>query len=169
MVTEIHYWFTMVSPWAFLGHDAFVKLAKAHDVAILYKPVSLPEVFKETGGLPLADCCVTAIAEAGGDPSGFMQALWDACFLAEEDCGPEAKLAEFLSGTGHDAADILAAAKSGPIRAIYSGRPNEAISIGVFGSPCYVRNGEIFWGQDRLELLGRALASKRAPYTPDAV
>jgi len=32
-----------------------------------------------------------------------------------------------------------------------------------------VRNGEIFWGQDRLELLGRALASKRAPYTPDAV
>ena len=208
MVTEIHYWFTMVSPWAFLGHDAFVKLAKAHDVAILYKPVSLPEVFKETGGLPLAqravarqryrmlelqrwrefrgipmklkpkhwpfdaklaDCCVTAIAEAGGDPSGFMQALWDACFLAEEDCGQEAKLAELLSGTGHDATDILAAAKSEPIRAIYAGRPNEAIGIGVFGSPCYVLNGEIFWGQDRLELLGRALASKRAPYTPDAV
>src|SRR3954454_23144625 len=34
----------------------------------------------------------------------------------------------------------------------------EALSAGVFGAPSYVLpSGEIFWGQDRLELLERAL------------
>ena len=34
----------------------------------------------------------------------------------------------------------------------------------VFGSPGYVLDGEVFWGQDRLELLEDALKSGRAPY-----
>jgi 2-hydroxychromene-2-carboxylate isomerase len=34
----------------------------------------------------------------------------------------------------------------------------------VFGSPVYVLDGEVFWGQDRIELLADALKSGRAPY-----
>ena len=35
---------------------------------------------------------------------------------------------------------------------------DEALAAGVFGAPSYVLpSGEIFWGQDRLELLERAL------------
>jgi 2-hydroxychromene-2-carboxylate isomerase len=207
MGVEIQYWFSLASPWAFLGHDVFLKLARTHAAAVIYKPVFLPEVFEETGGLPLArraparqryrmlelqrwrefrgipmklkpkhwpidpklpDCCVTAILEAGGDPSGFMRAFWEACFIAEEDCLLDAKLAELLSSTGHDAEDVVAAAKSEPIGAIYAARPKEAIGIGVIGSPCYVLNGEVFWGQDRLDLLGLALTSKRKPFAVDA-
>ena len=33
----------------------------------------------------------------------------------------------------------------------------EAIAVGVFGSPTYVVDGELFWGQDRLDLLARCL------------
>ncbi len=34
----------------------------------------------------------------------------------------------------------------------------EALAAGVFGAPSYVLpSGEIFWGQDRLELRDRAL------------
>ena len=34
----------------------------------------------------------------------------------------------------------------------------DALKAGVFGAPSYVLpSGEIFWGQDRLELLERAL------------
>src|SRR5262249_16211026 len=51
---SIDYWFSIASPWAFLGNDAFLKLAREHDVAVIFKPVFLPDVFKETGGLPLA-------------------------------------------------------------------------------------------------------------------
>ncbi|CDM25850.1 2-hydroxychromene-2-carboxylate isomerase [Castellaniella defragrans 65Phen] len=35
---------------------------------------------------------------------------------------------------------------------------DEAVSAGVFGSPSYVLAGEVFWGQDRLDFLDRALA-----------
>jgi carboxymethylenebutenolidase len=34
-----------------------------------------------------------------------------------------------------------------------------AIDAGVFGAPSYVLNGEIFWGQDRLDFVERVLAS----------
>ena len=204
---SIDYWFSLASPWAFLGHDPFLTLAKAHEAAIGYKPVFLADVFKETGGLPLgqraparqryrmlelqrwrelrgvplklkpkhwpfdpklADCCVTAIAEAGGDPSHFMRAIWQSSWIAEEDCAPEQKLAELLSRSGHDAEDVIAAAKSDAIQKIYASRAAEAVAAGVIGSPCYVLNGEVFWGQDRLDLLARALESGRAPFKVDA-
>jgi 2-hydroxychromene-2-carboxylate isomerase len=35
----------------------------------------------------------------------------------------------------------------------------EAIERGVFGAPSYVVDGEIFWGQDRLDFVERALAA----------
>jgi 2-hydroxychromene-2-carboxylate isomerase len=38
----------------------------------------------------------------------------------------------------------------------------------VFGSPVYVLDGEVFWGQDRIELLGDALKSGREPYSSQA-
>jgi 2-hydroxychromene-2-carboxylate isomerase len=34
----------------------------------------------------------------------------------------------------------------------------------VFGSPAYVLDGEVFWGQDRIELLADALKSGRPAY-----
>ena len=35
----------------------------------------------------------------------------------------------------------------------------EALEAGVFGAPSYVLNGEVFWGQDRLEFLEHRLAA----------
>jgi 2-hydroxychromene-2-carboxylate isomerase len=37
-------------------------------------------------------------------------------------------------------------------------------SLPMFGSPGYVLDREVFWGQDRIELLADALKSGRAPY-----
>ena len=34
---------------------------------------------------------------------------------------------------------------------------DEAISLGIFGAPAYVVNGELYWGQDRLDFVERAL------------
>jgi hypothetical protein len=49
-----------------------------------------------------------------------------------------------------------------------SGRPTSKIarmrSLPMFGSPGYVLGREVFWGQDRIELLADALKSGRAPY-----
>ncbi len=39
----------------------------------------------------------------------------------------------------------------------YEQYTQEAIDAGVFGAPSYVIDGEIFWGQDRLDFVERAL------------
>ncbi|MBC8057145.1 MAG: DsbA family protein, partial [Rhizobiales bacterium] len=40
----------------------------------------------------------------------------------------------------------------------YSADTQRAVDAGVFGAPSYVVEGEIFWGQDRLDFLERRLA-----------
>ncbi len=40
----------------------------------------------------------------------------------------------------------------------YEANTQQAIDAGVFGAPSYVVDGEIFWGQDRLDFLDRRLA-----------
>ena len=54
MVRRIDYYFSMVSPWAYIGHPVFVAIARRRAAQIVYRPVPLSEVFFETGGLPLA-------------------------------------------------------------------------------------------------------------------
>ena len=48
-------------------------------------------------------------------------------------------------------------AKSEKVSKIYQDNTEEAIVKNVFGSPTYIFNSELFWGQDRLEFLERAL------------
>jgi 2-hydroxychromene-2-carboxylate isomerase len=40
----------------------------------------------------------------------------------------------------------------------YDAHTQRAIEAGVFGAPSYVINGELFWGQDRLDFVQRRLA-----------
>ena len=61
---------------------------------------------------------------------------------------------------------LVARASSAEIAAIYEQNRQDALAAGVFGAPGYVLDGEVFWGQDRIELLSDALKSGRAPYRP---
>lgn len=45
------------------------------------------------------------------------------------------------------------------IQALYDANTQEAIDVQAFGSPSYVIDGELFWGQDRLEFVERKLAA----------
>ena len=54
MTGPIDYYFSIISTWAYLGHDAFLAMTRRHGVAVRFKPVALSTVFPETGGLPLA-------------------------------------------------------------------------------------------------------------------
>ena len=48
-------------------------------------------------------------------------------------------------------------AKSEKVSKIYKDNTEEAVIKNVFGSPTYICNDELFWGQDRLDFLERAL------------
>ena len=55
------------------------------------------------------------------------------------------------------AASLLAESEAPEIAARYEANTQQALAAGVFGAPSYVVEGEIFWGQDRLEFLERRL------------
>ena len=48
-------------------------------------------------------------------------------------------------------------AKSEKVSKIYQDNTEEAVAKNVFGSPTYIYNNKLFWGQDRLDFLERAL------------
>ena len=50
-------------------------------------------------------------------------------------------------------------AKSEKIAKIYQDNTEEAVAKNVFGSPTYIYNNELFWGQDRSDFLERALTN----------
>jgi 2-hydroxychromene-2-carboxylate isomerase len=54
MGKTITYFLTPVSPWAYLGHERLVALAKARDAQVDIKPIDLGKVFSVSGGLPLS-------------------------------------------------------------------------------------------------------------------
>lgn len=51
---DIDYYFTLVSPWTFLGDQELRDIAARYDADIRHVPVNLGRVFQSTGGLPLA-------------------------------------------------------------------------------------------------------------------
>jgi 2-hydroxychromene-2-carboxylate isomerase len=53
---------------------------------------------------------------------------------------------------------LLKQANTPEIASRYEAFTDEAIARQVFGAPTYVYKNELFWGQDRLEFLDRALA-----------
>jgi 2-hydroxychromene-2-carboxylate isomerase len=90
----------------------------------------------------------------------FGRALWE----REETLADPATIALAARRAGLDAAELRArGAPDAELDALHETFTQEALTAGVFGAPSYVLpSGEIFWGQDRLELLERAL-KKPAP------
>lgn len=50
----ITYYFSMLSPWAYIGQALFNEIVARHNVRVVYKPVFLPDLFGESGGIALA-------------------------------------------------------------------------------------------------------------------
>jgi 2-hydroxychromene-2-carboxylate isomerase len=85
----------------------------------------------------------------------FGRALWE----REESLADAAAMSAAATRAGLDAKALRATGPSdAELDKLYDQYTQEALAAGVFGAPSYVLpSGEIFWGQDRLELLERAL------------
>ncbi len=204
MAATIDYYFSIVSPWAYIGHDAFHDAVARTGAQVNYKPNALLEVFDRTGtprlpdrpqsrrdyrmlelqrwrekrGLNFnlqpahwpfpfatADRMVIAAANAGQNPAAFMGAAFKDIWENEQDLSDAAKLTAIADGAGLSGADLLAASQSDEVGAEYAANTDALVEMGGFGAPFYVLNGEVFWGQDRIDLLEDAIASGRGPYS----
>ena len=54
MTKVIDYYFSLSSPWTYLGSARLSEIAKRHGAVVRHKPVNLHAVFQATGGLPLS-------------------------------------------------------------------------------------------------------------------
>jgi 2-hydroxychromene-2-carboxylate isomerase len=85
----------------------------------------------------------------------FGRAIWE----REESLADAAVMSAAAQRARLDASALRANGPSdAELDALYEQFTQDALKAGVFGAPSYVLpSGEIFWGQDRLELLDRAL------------
>lgn len=199
MPHTIDYYFTPISPWTYLGHERFARIAKAAGARINVLPVDLGgKVFPVSGGLPLAKrapqrqayrlvelarfsafhgvplnlhpkffpvppddaarLIITVAQHDGNDAAmALTGAITRATWLQERSIADTAELAAMLAAAGLPA-QRLAESQSPEVQARFEANTQQAIDAGVFGAPSYVVDGELFWGQDRLDFLERRLA-----------
>lgn len=85
-------------------------------------------------------------------------AIGAAVWTQERNIADPATLASLLSECALDA-DLLAQSQSAEVQTRYAQNTQAAIDAGVFGAPSYVVDGELFWGQDRLDFVERRLSA----------
>jgi len=195
----VDYYFAPQSPYAYLGHERFARLAKEHGAAVRVLPVDLGgKVFPVSGGVPLtkrapqrqayrlvelkrfsewlkqplnlqpkyfpvsgddaAKLIIAVDLKDGTDAAmkitgAVMRAVW----VQERNIADEQVLVALLDEQGLSPAR-LEDAHSQTVHERYEIDTTLAIQAGVFGAPSYVIDGEIFWGQDRLDFVARRLA-----------
>lgn len=197
MSKTIDYYFSLVSPWTYLGGNRLAEIAARHGAAINHKPVALAAIFPASGGIPLAKRApqrqayrfqelerwrdflglplnlrpkffpanewpaagmVIAAGQQGLDCGALAQAVLEAVWTKEGDIADPQTLKAIAAALGLDGESLLAAAETDSVKAQYEANSEEALSNGVFGAPSYVYQGQVYWGQDRLEFLDRALS-----------
>lgn len=123
-------------------------------LAVNIQPKHFPS--DETAGTRL----VIAAKLQGKDAHQLATELGRALWEREENLADWDAIRSAAARAGLDAEAIRKAAPSdAELDKLHDENTAEALARGVFGAPTYyLESGEFFWGQDRLELLERALA-----------
>ncbi len=105
---------------------------------------------------------VIAAQDQGLDAFPLSHAILRAVWAEERDIAAPDVRRQIADENGYDGASLVAAEKSARVQDLYRTYSDEALALGVFGAPSFVLDGVIYWGQDRLGFVDRALARKRA-------
>lgn len=111
-------------------------------------PLKRPSVFPRNGLLASRIAC--AFADAAWLPA-FVQAVYRANFVQDLDISALSVIGQCLIQVGQSPEEILAAAQEPEAKKKLIAQTEEAVRIGIFGSPSLVAGNELFWGNDRLE------------------
>jgi 2-hydroxychromene-2-carboxylate isomerase len=121
-------------------------------VALNVQPAHFP-----VAGDPAARLIIAADEAHGSGAALDLAGRVGAAIWAEQrNVADPAVLQALLQEAGLDAA-LLQRADAPAVAERYATFTREALEAGVFGAPSYVINGELFWGQDRLDFVERRL------------
>ena len=92
---------------------------------------------------------VLGMAEGWGKT--FVIASYRRWFVDGHEPAVEPSLSASLAEAGQEAARAIERAGGEDVTKIYEAATSEARRLGVFGSPTFAVDGELFWGDDRLD------------------
>ena len=122
-------------------------------------PLHLKPTFFPVSGDDAAKLIIAVdMAEGANAAMAISGAILSAVWSQQRNIADEKTLVELLKEQNLPAS-CLEQAYSQATQERYETYTQMAIDAGVFGAPSYVVNGEIFWGQDRLDFVERVLAT----------
>ena len=95
--------------------------------------------------------------QGGGDPGPLSQAIMAAIWEQERNVADSETLRSIVAEQGLDPDALFEVAADPAVQAIHDANTRLAIERGVFGVPTFAIGDELFWGQDRLDFVERAL------------
>jgi 2-hydroxychromene-2-carboxylate isomerase len=126
----------------------------------LQMPLHLrPQFFPVAGDDAARLIIAVGMHHGSAQAAKFAGAVLAAVWVQERNIADTQTLSELLSENQLDSA-CRELSRNADVQKQYDANTQEAIDVGVFGSPTYVIDGELFWGQDRLEFVSRKLLGK---------
>ena len=120
-------------------------------------PLNLKPRYFPVGGDDSARLIIAADLALGAQAAmKIAGAILAACWAQERNMADDKVLAELLDEQDLPGS-LMEASRTQAVQERYETYTQAAIDAGVFGAPSYVVDGEIFWGQDRLDFVERAL------------
>lgn len=126
--------------------------------AALGMPLNLHPAHFPVNPAPASYAIIAAQQAGGGDIHALVRALGRACWAEERDISDDGVIGDCLAASGFDRGLTMSGLLTGA--ETYGRNLNRALELGVFGFPFYVVGDEMFWGQDRLEMLDLHLAGR---------
>ena len=187
---QIDYYYSLMSPWTYLGAERFYELQNKYNFKINHYPLDILKLFSLSGGQPLtkradqrkayrmmelrrwqeklnllinfkpkyfppsdvvkASCIILSVEDQNVQnliSLNLLKCVW----VEEKDISDIDTLTEVCNKMGLNIDETLKHLKMH--EQLYYSLAVKAARSNVFGSPSYVLNDEVFWGQDRLDLL----------------
>jgi 2-hydroxychromene-2-carboxylate isomerase len=95
---------------------------------------------------------------------GFVRSVYRANFAEDLEIGEPGVVARRLDALGLPGAKLIDEAQSPEAKEALRAQTERAAGLGIFGAPSCVADGELFWGNDRLEAaVAWAAGEGRAP------
>lgn len=89
----------------------------------------------------------------------YVKAIYEAMWLKPRNLGDIGELSDVLSAAGFDPAEFQQLIEDPAVKDRLKATTEEAVARGAFGAPTFFVDGEMFFGQDRLDFVEEALAA----------
>jgi 2-hydroxychromene-2-carboxylate isomerase len=116
--------------------------------------------------MTLANGMLIAAIQQEADADVLAHCLLEAHWKDDADLAERQTLAWLAQTIQIDPGPLLDAALTDGVQSVYKANTQEAIERSVFGSPTYFVEGDMFYGQDHLEMVERALVKPYAGTWP---